>query len=69
MRAKGEGVRGETLGARAYGNGCLHVGNIAGFGRKFFKCSHQIHFIHISHVTSTFAFNVITNNISFTFQM
>ena len=24
-----------TLGARAYGNRCLHVGNIAGFGRMF----------------------------------
>ena len=23
-----------TLGARASGNGCLHVGNISGFGRK-----------------------------------
>ena len=58
-----------TLGARAYRDGCLHVGNIAGFGRKFFQCSGQIHFIHISHVTSTFASNVVANNISFTFQM
>ena len=58
-----------SLGARAYGNRCLHAGNIAGFGRKFFQCSNQIHFIHISHVTSTFASNVITNNISFTFEM
>ena len=59
----------KSLGARAYGNGCLHAGNIAGFGRKFFQCSDQIHFIHISHVTSTFASNVIANNISFTFEM
>ena len=58
-----------TLGARAYGNGCLHVGNISGFVTKFFQCSDQIHFIHISNVTSTFASNVIANNISFTFQM
>ena len=57
------------LGARAYGNGCLHVRNISGFGRKFFQCSDQIHSIHISHVTSTFASNVIANNISFTFEM
>ena len=59
----------QTLGARAYGNRCLHVGNISGFGRKFFQCSYQIHFIYISNVTSTFAFNVIADNISFTFQM
>ena len=26
----------QSLGVRAYGNRCLHVGNIAGFGRKFF---------------------------------
>ena len=57
------------LGVRGYGNRCLHVRNIAGFGRKFLQCSDQIHFIHISHVTSTFASNVITNNISFTFEM
>ena len=51
-----------TLGARAYGNRCLHVGNIAGFGRMFLQCSQQIHFIHISHVTLTFASNVIAND-------
>ena len=58
-----------TLGARAYGNGCLHVGNISGFGRKFLQCSCQIHFIHISNVMSTCASNVIADNISFTFEM
>ena len=58
-----------TLGARAYGNGCLHAGNISGFVTKFFQCSDQIHFIHISNVTSTFACNVITSNISVTFEM
>ena len=58
-----------TLGARAYGNRCLHVGNISGFGRKFFQCSDQIHFIHISNVMSTCASNVIADNISFTFEM
>ena len=36
-----------SLGVRAYGNGCLHVGNISGFVTKFFQCSNQIHFIHI----------------------
>ena len=37
-KGKKRRVAGEllTLGARAYGNGCLHVGNILGFGRKFF---------------------------------
>ena len=58
-----------SLGARAYGNGCLHVGNISGFVTNFFQCSNQIHFIHISNVTSTFACNVITSNISVTFEM
>ena len=58
-----------TLGARAYRNGCLHVGNISGFVTKFFQCSDQIHFIHISNVTSTFACDVITSNISVTFEM
>ena len=59
----------ETLGARAYGNRCLHVGNISDFVTKFFQCSDQIHFIHISNVTSTFACDVITSNISVTFEM
>ena len=58
-----------TLGARAYGNECLHIGNISGFVTKFFQCSDQIHFIHISNVTSTFACDVITSNISVTFEM
>ena len=58
-----------TLGVRAYRNRCLHVGNIASFGRMFLQCSHQIHFIHISHVTLTFASDVIAHNISFTFEM
>ena len=58
-----------SLGVRAYGNGCLHVGNISGFVAKFFQCSNQIHFIHISNVTSTFACDVITSNISVTFEM
>ena len=62
-------VNGVSLGARAYGNGCLHVGNISGFVTKFFQCSNQIHFIHISNVTSTFACDVITSNISVTFEM
>ena len=58
-----------TLGARAYGNRCLHVGNISGFVTKFFQCSNQIHFIHIWNVTSTFACDVITSNISVTFEI
>ena len=58
-----------SLGVRAYGNGCLHVGNISGFVTKFFQCSDQVHFIHISNVTSTFACDVITSNISVTFEM
>ena len=33
---RGVCIDGISLWARAYGNRCLHAGNISGFGRKFF---------------------------------